>query len=86
VPSTVTGNFDVYITTPAAPLATPTFRNLTFGFSTPFFDTAAGATRVRLTDAGTLDVVIDAGTFTLAANTTYLLAIVLPNPILATGC
>jgi hypothetical protein len=86
VPSTVTGNYDVYITTPAAPLTTPDFRNLTFGFATPFFDRPTGATQVRLTDAGTFNVVIDAGSFTLAANTTYLLAIVLPSPFLATGC
>jgi hypothetical protein len=86
VPSTVTGNYDVYITTPAAALVTPTFRNLTFGFATPFFDVAAGATQVRLTNAGTQAVVIDAGSFTLAANTTYLLTIALPNSFLATGC
>jgi hypothetical protein len=86
VPSTVTGNYDVHVTTPAAALATPTFRNLGFGFSTPFFDAAAGAWQVRLTDAGTVNVVIDAGSYTLAANTTYLLVIALPNPILATGC
>jgi hypothetical protein len=87
VPSTVTGNYDVYITTPAAALpTTPDFRNLTFGFSTPFFDRPPGATQARLTDAGTQNVVIDAGSFTLAANTTYLLAVVLPAPFLATGC
>jgi hypothetical protein len=86
VPSTVTGNYDVYVTTPAAALTTPDFRNLTFGFGTPFFDRLPGATQVRLTDAGTQNVVIDAGSFTLAANKTYLLAIVLPTPFLATGC
>jgi hypothetical protein len=86
VPSTVAGNYDVFITTPAAALATPTFRNLTFGFGTPFFDVPAAATQVRLTDAGTQNVVIDAGSRTLTANTTHLLAIVLPTPILATGC
>jgi hypothetical protein len=86
VPSTVTGNYDVYITTPAAPLTTPDFRNLSFGFGTPFFEVLSRATQVRLTDAGTQNIVIDAGSFTLAANTTYLLAIVLPTPFLATGC
>jgi hypothetical protein len=67
-------------------LTTPDFRNLSFGFATPFFDRPTGATQVRLTDAGTFNVVIDTGSFTLAANTTYLLAIVLPSPFLATGC
>jgi hypothetical protein len=86
VPSTVTGNYDVYITAPADALVTPTFRNLSFGFGTPFFDVLPRATQVRLTNAGTQLVVIDAGTFTLAANTVYLLAVVLPTPFLATGC
>ena len=86
VPSTVTGNYDVYITPPAEALVTPTSRNLSFGFGTPFFDVLPRATQVRLTNAGTQSAVIDAGTFTLAANTVYLLAVVLPNPILATGC
>ena len=86
VPSTVTGNYDVYITAPADALGTPTFRNLTFGFATPFFDVLPRVTQVRLTNAGTQSVVIDAGSFTLAANTVYLLAVVLPTPFLATGC
>ena len=86
VPSTVTGNYDVYITAPAGALVTPTFRNLSFGFGTPFFDVAPRVTQVRLTNAGTQSVVIDAGTFALAANTVYLLAVVLPTPFLATGC
>jgi hypothetical protein len=86
VPSTVTGNYDVYITAPAAALTTPDFRNLSFGFGTPFFDVPPRATQVRLTNAGTQNVVIDAGSFTLAANTVHLLAVVLPTPFLATGC
>jgi hypothetical protein len=85
-PTGLTSSFDVYVTAPAAALGTPAFRNLTFGSATPFFETVAGATQVRLTVAGTQNVVVDAGSRTLAAGQSYLLVLATPSSVLATGC
>jgi hypothetical protein len=79
-------NFDVYVTAPGAALVNPTVINLGYGFATPFIETAAGDTQVRLTDAGTTNVAADAGTRTLAAGQTYLLVVATPSSFLTPGC
>ncbi len=79
-------NYDVYVTAPGAALGTPVFANLGYSFSTPFFETDAGARQVRFTNANTQNVVIDAGTQTLVANKNATLVLALPTTFLVASC
>lgn len=69
------GTVDVYATTPSATLATANVTGVGFGNTSGTFDVPAGAVQVRLTNAGTTNVVFDAGTQTLEAGKSYTLVI-----------
>ena len=69
------GTVDVYATTAGATLGTPNVTGVGFGNASGTFDVPAGAVQVRLTSAGTTNVVFDAGTQTLEAGKSYTLVI-----------
>lgn len=60
---------DVYVTAPAADIttATPTLTNVSFGVASSYLSVPAGSYQIRVTPAGTKDVVIDSGSVPLAA-------------------
>jgi hypothetical protein len=58
---------DIYVTDPGADLtnATPVATDVEFGDVSPYIDADAGSFQVRVTRAGTKDVLIDSGALTL---------------------
>jgi len=60
---------DVYVTAPGADIATatPTLSNVSFGVASGYLSVPAGSYQIRVTPAGTKDVVIDSGSVPLAA-------------------
>ena len=60
---------DIYVTAPGADLAleTPVLTDIGFGAVSPYLEVPAGDYQVRVTPAGTLDVVIDSGTLGLSS-------------------
>ena len=64
-----TGLVDVYLTTPNLPLdgATATRTDVAFGKATNYLEAAAGTYQIRMTEANTLDVVLDTGPLTFTA-------------------
>ena len=69
------GTVDVHATTPGATLGTPNVTGVGFGNASGTFDVPAGAVQVRLTNAGTTNVVFDAGTQSFEAGKSYTLVI-----------
>ncbi len=69
------GTVDVHVTPPSAALGTPSVTGVGFGNASATFDVPAGAVQVRLTSAGTTNVVFDAGTQTFEAGKSYTLVI-----------
>ena len=63
------GLVDIYVTAPGADLsaAIPTLTDIDYGIVSPYLEVPAEDYQVRVTPAGTLDVVIDSGTLTLEA-------------------
>lgn len=69
------GTVDAYVDVPGAALGTPAITGVGFGNASATFDVPVGAVQVRLTTAGTTNVVYDAGTRTFAAGKSYTLVI-----------
>jgi hypothetical protein len=70
-------SFDVFVTTPGAALGTPGANNIGFGTGSSYFNVAGGvAQQIRITNAGSQTVVLDAGSMTFAPgqNATLVLA------------
>jgi hypothetical protein len=59
---------DIYVTTPGADISleSPVLTDIGFGAVSPYLEVPAGDYQVRVTPAGTLDVVIDSGTLSLS--------------------
>ena len=85
--SAALASVDVYATVPSAVLGTPNVFSLVFGAASTSFNLTAGSTQVRLTTAGTTNIVYDAGTQVLAAGTSYTLVVSSATPaILVPDC
>jgi hypothetical protein len=65
--TTSTTPFDVFITAPNDPMETPDAAALAAKASTQFLEIPAGATVIRVANAGSTDVLIDTSTLNLAA-------------------
>jgi hypothetical protein len=87
-------SYDIYVSAPGASSATSVANNVGFGSGSSYFNVPAGSTQqVRVTNAGTQPVVLDAGnrTFTAGQNVTLVIAPPLtgspaPRAFYATGC
>jgi hypothetical protein len=87
-------SYDIYVSAPGAASATAVANNVGFGSGSSYFNVAAGATQqVRITNAGTQPIVLDAGNrnFTAGQNVTLVIAPPLngspaPRAFYATGC
>jgi hypothetical protein len=69
------GVVDAHVTTPGATLGTPNVSGIAFGSASGTFDVAAGTMQVRLTSAGSTNVVFDAGSRVLEAGKSYTLIV-----------
>jgi hypothetical protein len=87
-------SYDIYVSALGASSATSVANNVGFGSGSSYFNVPAGSTQqVRVTNAGTQPVVLDAGnrTFTAGQNVTLVIAPPLsgspaPRAFYATGC
>ena len=87
-------SYDIYVSAPGAASATAVANNVGFGSGSSYFNVAAGATQqVRITNAGTQPIVLDAGNrnFTAGQNVTLVIAPPLsgspaPRAFYSTGC
>ena len=87
-------SYDIYVSAPGASSATSVANNVGYGSGSSYFNVPAGSTQqVRITNAGTQPVVIDAGsrTFTAGQNVTLVIAPPLtgspaPRAFYVTGC
>ncbi len=70
------GSLDAYVTAPGAALGTASATAISFGTASSFFGVNSGGQELRLTNAGTQTVVLDAGTliFTGGLNSTVIVA------------
>jgi hypothetical protein len=70
-------NYDVYVTTSGEPLRTASVNNVTFGTGSGFVDVdATTVQQVRITNAGSLAVVLNAGnqSFSSGVNSNFIIA------------
>ena len=70
-------NYDVYVTTSGEPLRTASVNNVTFGSGSGFVDVdATTVQQVRITNAGSLVVVLNAGnqSFSPGVNSNFVIA------------
>jgi hypothetical protein len=85
--SSALGVVDVHATAVGATLGTPNVSAVSFGTASGTFAVTAGVAQVRLTTAGTTDVVFDAGSRTLEAGRSYTLVISSASPsVLVPDC
>ena len=86
--SAALNSVDVYANAPGVALGTPIVSSLVFGATSTTVDLPAGSTQVRLTTAGTTNVVFDAGTFPLESAKSYTLVVssATPAAVLVPDC
>ena len=83
---------DAFVTTPNAPLVTPTTSKTAAGTASALVNASAGTRQIRVTSTGTHTVVLDAGSRNLAARTNYTLVVAPPasgtalRAFLVAGC
>ena len=73
--SSALGTVDVHVTTVGATLGAPNVSGVPFGTASGTFDVAAGTMQIRLTSAGSTNVVFDAGSRLLEAGKSYTLIV-----------
>ena len=85
--STALGTVDVHVTTAGAALGVPNVSSIPFGTASGTFDIAAGTMQIRLTTAGSTNVVYDAGSRLLEAGKSYTFIVSsATNAILVADC
>jgi len=63
--------YDIYVTAPGGPLASPVFTNLRAGTTTDFANVVSGSRQIRVTQTQSPVVYLDAGTLNLTAGQSY---------------
>lgn len=67
--------FDAFVTSPNAPLATPTTSQTSAGRASALVNATAGTRQIRVTATGSRTVLLDAGSRALGARTNYTLVV-----------